>query len=64
MPRKRNQNETQPHKIYVLISSISNEFFVGKTTAASPDVTYKNHASLKNKQTKGVYYGKQNYTRV
>ena len=55
MPRKRKQNEAQPHKIYVLLSTISNEFFVGKTTAAKPNVAYKFHAAGKHTQTKKLF---------
>lgn len=55
MPRKRKQNEAQPHKIYVLISAISNEFYVGKTTAAKPNVAYKFHAAEKHTQTKQLF---------
>lgn len=55
MARKRKENNTRSHKIYALLSSSSNEFFVGKTYAADPNVAYKNHASLKNQQTKKLF---------
>lgn len=55
MARKPKENKTRSHKIYALISSASNEFFVGKTYATDPNVAYKNHASLKNQQTKKLF---------
>lgn len=55
MPRNRKQNEAQSHKIYVLLSTISNEFYVGKTTAAKPNVAYKFHAAEKHAQTKQLF---------
>lgn len=41
--------------IYVIVSKISNEFFVGKTKAGNAYNAYKDHVRLRNKQTKKLF---------
>lgn len=46
---------TNEDDIYVIVSQISNEFFVGKTKAGNAYNAYKDHARFKNKQTKKLF---------
>lgn len=51
MAARRNQNQPQTFKIYVLVSSDQKEIYVGKTAAATPKVAYKYHAAMKHPLT-------------
>ncbi len=57
MPRKRHKNEKNDIEIYVILSSDSNEFYVGKTKNPNHYQAYKDHARLKNSQTKNLFSG-------
>lgn len=55
MPRKRSKNEKTDVEIYVILSSDSDEFYVGKTKNPNHYQAYKDHARLKNSQTKELF---------
>lgn len=55
MPRKRYKNEKIDTEIYVILSSNSNEFYIGKTKKPNHYQAYKDHARLKNVQTKELF---------
>lgn len=55
MPRKRYKNEKIETEIYVILSSTTDEFYIGKTKKPNHYQAYKDHARLKNSQTKELF---------